>query len=211
MLLRKIMGLAVCAMIIGSAAVAVAGVPDLQLSQATLAYQGVETLSLYNVPNGSGSPFMEAFLPGGTYQDATVTLTLLDGLGVAIQNFPFQDMWLESADGGMVSCGGNATADANTDVNGQTFWGNPLFAGGQSQALCLVMVNGDALTSNAGLQLSFNSSDINADGIVNLSDGGFFTQTLYGAYSYSADFNYDAVVNVSDAGYMASGLGGTCP
>ena len=64
MLLRKIMGLAVCAMIIGSAAYAVAGVPDLQLSTASLAYGGVETLSLFSVPNGSGRPFTEAFAPG---------------------------------------------------------------------------------------------------------------------------------------------------
>ncbi len=205
------MGLAVCALIVGSAAFAVAGVPDLQQSTAVRAYGGVETLSLYSLPNGGGRTFAAAFLPGGAAGDATITLTLRDGLGVAIANFPFQDMWIESADGGLVSCGGNATADFNTDVNGVTSWNAPLFAGKQSQALCLVMVNGDALTSNLGLQISFNSADINGDGVVNLSDGGFFTQDLFGAYSYRSDFNYDSAINVSDAGFMANGLGAACP
>lgn len=205
------MGLAVCALVIGSAAFAVAGVPDLQQSTAVRAYGGVETLSVYSLPNGGGRPFTQAFLPGGLNADATVTLTLRDGLGVPIAGFPFQDMWLESADNGLVSCGGNATANQNTDENGVTFWTNPLFAGGQSTALTLVMVSGSPLTSNNGLQISFNSADINGDGIVNLSDGGFFTQNLFGAYSYRSDFNYDNAVNVSDAGFMASGLGATCP
>lgn len=211
MLLRKITGLAVCALIIGSAALAVAGVPDLQQSTAVRAYAGIETVSVYSLPNGGGRAFTAAFLPGGSAADATVTLTLRDGLGVPIVGFPFQDMWLESADNGMIPCGGNATANQNTDEFGVTFWTNPLFAGGQSSALCLVMVNGDALTSNSGLQISFNSADINGDGIVNLSDGGFFTQNLFGAYSYRSDFNYDSSVNVSDAGFMASGLGAVCP
>ncbi|MFN2370740.1 MAG: hypothetical protein ABR506_06230 [Candidatus Krumholzibacteriia bacterium] len=211
MLLRKIMGLGVCALIIGSAAFAVAGVPDLQQSTAVRAYSGVETVSVYSLPNGGGRAFTAAFLPGGGAADATVTLTLRDGLGVPIVGFPFQDMWLESADGGMVACGGNATADQNTDANGVTFWVDPLFAGGQSSALTLVMVNGDPLTSNSGLQISFNSADINGDGVVNLSDGGFFTQDLFGVYNYRSDFNYDALVNVSDAGFMANGLGAVCP
>lgn len=205
------MGLAVCAMIIGSAALAVAGVPDLQQSTAVRAYAGVETVSVYSLPNGGGRAFTAAFLPGGGSADATVTLTLRDGLGVPIVGFPFQDMWLESANGGLQPCGGNATANQNTDANGVTLWTNPLFAGGQSAALCLVMVNGDPLTSNAGLQISFNSADINGDGVVNLSDGGFFTQDLFGGYAYRSDFNYDNTVNVSDAGFMANGLGSVCP
>jgi hypothetical protein len=205
------MGLAVCAMIIGSAAFAVAGVPDLQQSTAARTYAGVETLSLYSLPNGYGNPFANAFLPGGSTADATITLTLRDGFGVPIQNFPFEDMWIESADMGMVSCGGNVTADFNTDEFGVTSWVNPLFVGGQSQALCIVKVNGDALTSNLGLQVSFNSADINGDGIVNLSDGGYFTQDLFGAYEYRSDFNYDSAINITDAGYMANGLGASCP
>ena len=204
------MGLAVCAMIIGSAALAVAGVPDLSQCTATRAYAGVEATSVYCLPNGGGRAFTAAFLPGGGAADATVTLILVNGLGAAIADFPFQDMWLESQDAGMVPCGGNAVANANTDVNGQTFWTNPLFAGGQSSALCDVMVNGDPV-AGGGLSISFNSADINGDGVVNLSDGGFFTVDLFGAYSYRSDFNFDNTINVSDAGFMANGLGAACP
>jgi hypothetical protein len=205
------MGFAVCALIVGSAAFAVAGVPDLQTSTASRAYTGNETLSVYCLPNGNGQPFTNGFLPGGAIQDATITLIVRDGLGVPLENFPLQDLWIASADDGMVPCGGNATANQNTDVDGVTFWTNPLFAGGQSSALVVVYINGDALTSNNGLPVSFNSADINGDGTVNLTDGGFFTQILYGAYSYDADYNYDGTVNVSDAGFMANGLGATCP
>jgi hypothetical protein len=211
MLLRKIMGLAVCALVIGSAAFAVAGVPDLQQSTAVRADASVNTISVYSLPNGGGRTFAAGFLPGGAAGDATITLTLLDGLGVPIAAFPFEDMWIESADNGLISCGGNATADFNTDVNGVTFWNRAMFAGGQSEALCLVTINGDPLTSNLGLQISFNSADINGDGVVNLSDGGFFTQDLFGAYNYRADFNYDGNINVSDAGFMSNGLGAACP
>jgi hypothetical protein len=204
------MGLAVCALVIGSAAFAVAGVPDLALSTAVRADASINPLSLYSLPNGGGRTFAAAFLPGGSGGDATITLTLNDGLGVAIANFPFEDMWIESVDGGMVACGGNATADLNTDVNGQTRWNAPLFAGGQSEALCKVQINGDPLVGS-DLLISFNSADINGDGVVNLSDGGFFTQDLFGAYDYRSDFNFDNVINVSDAGFMANGLGASCP
>lgn len=205
------MGLAVCAMIIGSAAFAVAGVPDLQQSTAVRAYGGVEPTSVYSLPNGGGRAFTAAFLPGGLAANATVTLTLRDGLGVPIAGFPAQDMWLESADGGLRACGGNATANQNTDANGVTFWTTPLFAGRQSTALTLVMVSGDPLTSNSGLLIRFNSADINGDGVVNLSDGGFFTQDLFGAYNYRSDFNYSGTINVSDAGFMSNGIGAACP
>jgi hypothetical protein len=206
------MGLAVCAMIIGSAALAFAGVPDLDESTASRAYAGTETLSLFNLPNGGGKPFAEAFLPGGNTANAEITLIVRDGLGVAVVGFPFQDMWIESTDGGLVACSGNAVADFNTNDLGETFWVNPLLAGGASSALCQVIINGDPLTSDAGLQISFNSPDLNADGDVNLIDAGFFTSDLFEVnYFYRSDFNFDNNVDLVVAGFMASGLGASCP
>jgi hypothetical protein len=206
------MGLFACVVIVGVASFASAGVPDLQTSTADLVYQGTQTLSLFNLPNGAGKPFTEAFLPaGGGTTDGTIELYVRDGFGVAIENFPFEDCWIESQDMGMVACGGTATADFNTDALGYTFWAAPLFAGGNSQTLCIVKINGDALTSNGGLALSFNSADINGDGRVNLSDAGFFSGFLGGAYNFDGDFNNDGVVNVSDAGFMATSLGASCP
>jgi hypothetical protein len=66
------------------------------------------------------------------------------------------------------------------------------------------------LTSNGGLELSFNSSDFDGDGVVNLTDVGFFTGYL-GGTAYAADFNHDGIVNVSDAGMMVTTLGARCP
>jgi hypothetical protein len=209
------MGLAVCALVIGSAVFAVAGVPDLQQSTAVRTDLSVNTISVYSLPNGGGRTFAAGFLPGGAAGNATITLTLLDGLGVPVVDFPFEDMWVESAgtglENGLVSCGGNATADFSTSDLGVTSWNAAMFAGGQSTTVCLVTINGDPLTSNAGLLISFNSADINGDGVVNLSDGGFFTQDLFGAYNYRSDFNYDGNLNVSDAGFMSNGLGAACP
>jgi hypothetical protein len=61
------------------------------------------------------------------------------------------------------------------------------------------------------LPLWFNSSDINGDGVVNLTDGGAFATILFDTYDYAADFNFDSAVNISDAGHMASSLGAACP
>ena len=211
MVLRKLMGLFACALILGTAVFATAGIPDLQTSTASLAYGGTETLSLFNVPNGAGKPFTQAFEFGGAVVDGTINLTLLDGLSVPIANFPFEDLWVSSADDGMKPCGGTATADFNTNDLGETSWVNALFAGGSSQALCVVYVNGDALTSSGGFALSFNSPDITGDGVVNLSDAGFFTGYI-GNVEFKGDFNNSGgVVNIQDAGFMSAALGARCP
>ena len=210
MVLRKLMGLFACALVLGVASFASAGVPDLEETTAGLAYTGTETLSLFNLPNGAGKAFTASFLPGGSETDGTINLTLRDGFGDPIANFAAQDMWISSADDGMVPCGGTAGANFNTNAAGETSWVTPIFAGGYSQALCIVYINGDALTSNGGLALSFNSADISGDGVVNLTDAGFFSGYL-GGTDYAGDFNNDSVVNVSDAGFMANSLGASCP
>lgn len=208
--LRKFMGLFACALVLGVASFASAGVPDLEETTADLAYGGVETLSLFNLPNGAGKTFAQAFLPGGTETDGTINMVLRDGFGDPIANFPASDMWIASQDNGMVPCGGTASANFNTNDLGETSWVNPIFAGGNSQTLCIVYINGDALTSNGGLALSFNSADISGDGVVNLTDAGFFSGFLGGS-DYAGDYNFDGVVNVSDAGFMATSLGASCP
>ena len=209
MVLRKLMGVFMAALVIGAASLAVAGVPDLQQSTASRAYVGVETLSLFNLPSGGGSAFTGAQKPGGAVADATITLTLRDGLGVAIENYPFEDLTLAST--GVVPCLGGVTADANTDALGQTQWQTPLAAGGYSTgATTVVEVAGAALTSGS-VALRMNSADINGDGTVNLSDVGIFSSVFYGAYNYKADFTNDGLVNLSDVGRLASGVGGSCP
>jgi len=177
---------------------------------AEMAYQGNETLSLFCLPDGTGDAFAEAYLQGGARADATITLIINDWYGNPIAHFPAEDIWIASQDRGMVPCGNAAFADADTDAAGETRWSRPLSAGGHSQTLCIVYINGDALTSNGGLPLSFNSADIDGNGVVNLTDAGFFTSYL-GGWSYAGDFNNDGVVNISDAGMIAGSLGTSCP
>lgn len=207
------MGLFMCTLILGVASFATAGVPDLGNSEATMPnYSGVDALSLFNLPNGGGSSFDAAQLPDGTFADATIVVTIRDGNNDVIAGFPAADLWLESADGGMVACVGGAQADGDTDVDGVTDWNNPMNAGGFSLANTYIMVSGDALTSvGSEMALYFNSADMNGDGIVNLADVGSFSTVFYGAYDFSADFFADGVVNLADVGLLATGIGGACP
>ena len=213
MLLRKLMGIFCATLILGSATFAMAGVPDLQLSIAT---GPAQACVLYNLPNGNGSSFDNAVaVVGFATVDATINLTLNDGLGVPINQFPFEDMWIESSDGGLVACTGGTTADQSTDAAGLTFWNAPLAAGGQTAStadLTIVMINGAALTSNGGLPIAHNSADINGDGQVNLSDVQLFAADFYDVvYNFKSDLAFDAAVNLSDIVPLAQAMGGTCP
>ena len=213
MVLRKITGLFVCALVIGCAAFATAGIPDPVESNPTMP-NGSGSLALFNLPNGGGSPFTAAQLLGGTGAevDATIECIVNDAFGVAVPDFPAEDMWLASTNGGMTPCTGGTAADQNTDALGYTVWANPLRAGGNDAGTCEVMVNGDALTGgSAPFALAFNSADISGDGIVNLADVGLFSGILFGAYDFAADFFADGQMNLADVGRMALGVGTSCP
>jgi len=125
MVLRKLTGVFSIALVIGAATVAMAGVPDLALSTATTAAGAGVTPVLYNLPSGLGSAFTAARTTTGVV-NATITLTVLDGGGVAVANFPFADMWLEkevvAGTGNFIACVGGTTADANTNASGVTGW-----------------------------------------------------------------------------------------
>lgn len=190
---------------------AAAGLPDLDLSTVTIAAPGPVMLRVH--PDGSGPPFTEAFDVYGNRVDATVTLMLLDVVGVPIANFPAQDIWLQAVSGGLVACGGypGLIPDRNTDANGETVWVTPPRAGGHTTGLSLVYVNGMPVTSSVGLQLRFTSPDLDGSLVVNLSDGGLFTQDLFGTYAERSDLNGDGVINISDVGVMAAAMGTSCP
>ena len=207
------MGIFAATLILGSASFAVAGVPDLSLSTAS---GPAEACVLYNVPNATGNDFTQAVaVTGFADVDATIRLTLVDGLGAAIVNYPLEDMYLESSEGGLVGCSGGTTADQTTDATGATLWQAPLAASGATSTytdLTVVMINGAALTSNGGLSLAHNSSDINADGLVNLSDVTEFAKDFYDVtYNFRSDFAFDLQVNLSDIVPLAQAMGGACP
>jgi hypothetical protein len=212
-MLRKLMGLLVCTLVI-SATAAVAGVPDLDLSSAAIP-SGTEgtQVTVYNLPNGNGVGFDEAKALGGATFDATITLTLLDGNGDAIPNFPFEDMWVQSSAGTFFACTNGTTADANTDADGQTQWQNALLAGGFSDPasdVTQVYISGAPL-NQPGLDVQYNSADLSGDGVVNLTDIGQFATAYFGAYAYKADFIWDGALNLSDIGRLAQGNGAACP
>jgi hypothetical protein len=182
-----------------------------ELSYAERAYTGPETAVVMVLPDGSGAALTNAAIVGSTV-DASITLYLLDWAMAPVANFPREDMWIESADGGLAMCAAGTIADANTNANGEAFWVQPLRAGGASEALTVVMINGAALVSGAGLAISFNSPDINGDGVVNLTDVTLFTTDFYGGvYAFRSDFHYDWSVNLSDVLPLVHGLGSSCP
>ncbi len=187
------------------------GGPDPENSTVTMAWDGPVMLRVH--PDGSGPAFTEAYSMTNQRVDATITLTLRDYGGFPIANFPAEDIWLQSGEAGLQPCGGRSGAqpDRDTDANGQTVWVAPPRAGGWTSGLIQVYVNGMALATTAGLDIRFNSPDIDGDGRVNLTDGGMFSHDLFGAYAVRSDLNFDHVINISDAGQLRSTLGLGCP
>ena len=216
MVRHKSMGLLTCACVLLVASLATAGIPD--LGNSTAATLATETVSVYCLPNGGGHPLNDCYVSGGAKTDATITLTLLDSDLDPVFAYPFEDMWLEGDMGGLVLCAGGSTADANTDLDGVTTFSLALFAGGQTDAVagevCAVIINGDALTQ-PGLDIRFNSPDINGDLNVNLTDVVLFSQDYYSGNTgddvYSSDFYWDGNINLSDIVLLSQGSGSTCP
>lgn len=165
---------------------------------------------LFVCPAGDGSPFSEAQRIDGTVVDATIDLWLYDPFDEPVANYPREDLWLESADWGMVPCTGGTTADHSTDQLGHTVWATPLNAGGSSQTECLVMVSGWAGYTDP-LPLHFNSADLTGDRVVNLSDVSIFAGHYFGEFDFAADLWLDGVLNLADVSRLALGLGGSCP
>lgn len=190
---------------------ALSGVPSLTLSEATSAYTLPGSPTLLVVPNGGGSRFTEAHDATGAMVDVTITMVLRDPLGYPIANFPFEDIWLEAADEGLVRCIGGTNPDSNTDLNGTTQWVDPLFGGGHSEGPIQVFVNGSALLGTPGLSLKVNSPDINGDLDVDLLDAPIFAFDYYNEYTFQSDLNGDGVINLSDIPYFAQHFGAECP
>jgi len=184
--------------------------PDLELSAAWCEFSGPDPVVVVNFPSGEGRRFDEARISGGVV-NGTIHLMLLDGMGVPINDYPREDIWLISVDGGAASCIQGSLADANTDVNGETSWVNPLMAGGYSEANTSVIINGSPLIS-PGLNIHFNSPDINLDGVVNLTDVAMFSQDFFGwTYQFRSDFHFDGFLNLSDLAILGEGIGASCP
>jgi len=216
MVLRKLVGILTITLIVCAASLASAGVPD--VTQCTAASGNANFAVLLNAPNGNGNAFTLARqdIGGGIYAvvDATISVVVNDATPAAIFNYPFEDIWLESVDGGMAACTGGATADASTDILGMTQFQTALQAGGWSLANTRVLINGNAIATTVAI--GHNSPDIDGNGAVNLTDVQIFASDLYAyllqsIYNFRSDFYYDGKVNLTDLQKLAEHIGASCP
>lgn len=189
---------------------ALATIPDLSNSYYTFdpAAEGATVLVR---PDGSGAFFDEARDPSGNQVDATITLYLIDESGIPIYLYPFEDLWLESAAGGLSLCPGGTVADHSTDQLGSTDWRNPLRAGGCSFGEgTYIMISGSPMNWLPPVPVDFVSPDITGDLVVNLPDIVAFSQAL-GSDDPCADFNRNGQVDLTDIVIMAQAIGVQCP
>lgn len=190
-------------------------IPDLGNSIVACAYEDEEAVVLLAVPDGSGRPFTEAFLPsvqelGTRTTDATITLTLIDNFDTPVVNYPREDLWLEASEGDFAPCIGGTVADVATDAGGNTHWAEPIRAGGYSAGRLLVLINGDPAPGE-GVPIHVRSPDLNGSGGVDLADVAAFSIDFAAGYVDRSDFNNDSALNLADVGTLASAVGAACP
>ncbi len=227
MVLRKFMGIFAITLVVCSASLVMAGIPDATQCDSNRFEAGAKAVLLVVPGAAADHPFDTAVEIGNDFPapqvfiDATIQVTVRDGLGVLIANYPFEDIWLECpASGnppgdtdmhvGLAACTGGATADFSTDVAGYTEFKNPPFAGGQSWGQTRVVINGNGLSNT--VDVSYTSPDINGDGVVNLLDLALFAPDFFDSgYHYRSDLFYDNVVNLLDLPIMAQYFTSACP
>lgn len=200
--------------LLGLTAMASAQVPDPDLCYATSANS--EPVSILVRPDGGGTPLTNAMLFGGARTDATITLTLLDGAGDPVVNYPAEGSWLEAGPPELFPvCGAGSISDGSTNALGLTTFSNPLRAGGSGVGAGIMIdtvpLPDSPLEFPGGDQFHFNSPDISGDLMVNLADVAMFAADFYGAYNYRSDFYWDGVINLKDVVLMAQGIGASCP
>lgn len=235
-MLSKLMGMIVlCALLLGVAGLGLAQ-PDPNSSFATYANYPTQ-LSVVLIPNGSGQVMPNCYQFGGAPGNATITVTLNDIAGNPVAGYPAAAVWLQTSLGGVVWCPYNwppgtwpgyvNIADTPTNAAGQTRFTQAYFGGNHSQlglgevtevwtidaAGNPVKVNGTAPGGppNSNLRIVFNSPDLNADGVVDLSDVVIFAGDYFGAYNYRSDFLWDGTINLPDLVWMATGMHTQCP
>ena len=88
---------------------------------------------------------------------------------------------------------------------------SPLRAGGASQALTQIMINGVPLWTTAGFNLHHNSPDITGDLAINLADVSLFAVDYHTGYTFRSDLFADGVLSITDLGRLATAVGANCP
>jgi len=244
MLRKNIVGLLICIAAMGFTTLGFAGIPELSLCTAEMqAATPDSNINVYNAPDGSGYAMTEGRMlstAAGTWEDATITVTLLDSGSNPVFSYPFEDIWLENPPAtpppdpnvngdptGLIACPNGNTADASTDLNGQTTFTGPFLAGGHvdyslddndlNDGRTYVMVSGLPITGGANggaLQLLFNSSDIDGDGQwTSAADVILFSAKYPSAagYNYNVDYYFDGINEISDLVLFSAAQNVTCP
>ena len=198
---------------------------SMSLAQRELPFMGsittelTEEASIFILPGGAGPPLSEAMYFGGQPANARIELVVVDFVWNPFDNFPHEDIWLAPETSTHLVCpggpGSHFDADVDTNVEGETYFENPLNGGGWTEGPIWVYLLGDQAATPEGvdfppLPLRFNSADINADGVVGLPDLGQFATDFFGEYQYRSDFLWDGVLNLSDVGMLAFGMGALC-
>ncbi len=177
-----------------------------------------QEVSVFVRPDGGGDPLTSCraeFTPFGQWEDATITVTLINWSQEPFVGLPAEDLWLESSAYGLVTCAGGAIADGPSDANGVMTFSGPLSGGGFSdrdggeklEIRCsFVMVN------HPGFDIRFNSPDLDGDLYAGLSDVYLFTR-MYpstAGYHYAVDYYFDGVNDLSDLVLFRGALHTSC-
>lgn len=191
--MKKIAMLGLCATLaLATVASATTGIPDLSMSTAT-SNPGHLLIS----PKGTGPSLAEA--------DVVITLTLLDGTGTPISNYPFQDMWVDDdGNGDIFMCHQASLADHNTDAAGVTTFSGSFTGGGWTQNGLRVYVAGMPIANDL-LAIDVASPDYNRDNRVDIVDLGQFAMDYIDVeYDFWCDFNGDGAEDLADLGIFAA-------
>lgn len=145
-----------------------------------------------------------------------INIQVMDVTGLPMAGFVFSDFEVDGVPSAGLADGFNppstwdqpAVGFANLGGGAYQLTGTFIAGGVAPQAM--VKVQGVILGSPP-LPLIMNGPDRNADGVVNLTDIGFFAQVLGGAYDWRYDYNGDGTINLSDAGIMALHIGHNYP
>ncbi len=215
---------AAAAIISGAGNVLAQGSPVAQNSTAVLTTTGLNDVSMFLVPNGSGTPFTACYERGGRIISAMITVTLNNALGLPATGVPATDIRLEHWNSPLVWCPpfmypppfhAPNLADGPTNAAGQTTFTMSYHGGHWVRNVTYVWV-----LENTGIwnriptpvNVSYNSTDLNADLVVNLIDVSLFVGFYFaGGYFYEIDYNYDLKNDLIDVTFLAQTIGAACP
>jgi len=198
-------------------------------SSAVLTTSGLNDISMFLVPDGTGTPFTSCFQRGGALSNAVITVTLRDVFGAPVSGVPASLIRLEQASSPLAWCTtslfpppphGPNKADGPTDMLGETTFTRRYFGGSWVEAAVtggtyVWLLDASSGTWNqipTSVLVSYNSPDLNGDLVVDLLDVSEFAMTLFGgAYHYKIDFNYDLFNNLIDFAMFVPEYGASCP